>query len=180
MRTALTAVLTALVVGPALAQPSSSQAMPPGYREVAKRKLEVQRTLLLAMADSMPENLYRDKATPTQRDFAQQVAHVAQGAVGICARYIGGERPQLPDTAVAYSSREGLKSLINQAYDFTVQTLENQPDEDLIEVVNFFGRMEIPKWQVWDEIHQHSIWTAGQIVGNFRKHGMAPPAFTFF
>ena len=29
-------------------------------------------------------------------------------------------------------------------------------------------------------IHMHTVWTAGQVVGNFRKHNMAPPAFTFF
>jgi hypothetical protein len=40
--------------------------------------------------------------------------------------------------------------------------------------------MEIPKWQIWDEIHTHTIWTAGQVVANFRKHGMPPPAFAFF
>jgi hypothetical protein len=38
----------------------------------------------------------------------------------------------------------------------------------------------MPAWQVWDEIHTHTVWTAGQVVANFRKHGMAPPSFTFF
>ena len=38
----------------------------------------------------------------------------------------------------------------------------------------------MPGWQVWDEIHTHTVWTAGQVVANFRKNGMAPPAFTFF
>ncbi|MGH7527974.1 MAG: hypothetical protein ACREMX_14870 [Gemmatimonadales bacterium] len=46
-------------------------------------------------------------------------------------------------------------------------------------MVDLFG-MSMPAAQVWDEIYTHSIWTAGQIVANFRKNGMAPPAFTFF
>jgi hypothetical protein len=33
---------------------------------------------------------------------------------------------------------------------------------------------------VWDEVFTHTVWTAGQVVGNFRKQGMAPPAFSFF
>ena len=30
------------------------------------------------------------------------------------------------------------------------------------------------------EVRGHALWTAGQAVANFRKHGMAPPAFTLF
>ena len=40
---------------------------------------------------------------------------------------------------------------------------ENDPDRDV--VVNFFG-MQKPRWQIWDELHQHSFWTAGQVVAN--------------
>lgn len=180
MRTLLVAVLTAFTLSPALAQQPQPAAPPPGFRDVAKRKLDVERNLLLAMADSMPETLYRDKATPDQRDFAQQVTHVAQGAVFLCTRFLGATAPTPPDTAAALNSRQGLKAFINLAYDFAAQTLEGQSDADMLTAVQFFGGKEIPKWQVWDEIHQHSMWTAGQIVANFRKHGMAPPAFSFF
>ena len=38
----------------------------------------------------------------------------------------------------------------------------------------------MPRWQLWDELNQHTIWTAGQVVANFRKNGMAPPSFLFF
>lgn len=38
----------------------------------------------------------------------------------------------------------------------------------------------MPPWQVWDEIYTHTVYMAGQIVGNFRKQGMAPPQFSFF
>jgi hypothetical protein len=27
---------------------------------------------------------------------------------------------------------------------------------------------------------QHNLWTAGQIVANFRKHGMTPPPFSYY
>ena len=41
--------------------------MPESYRQVQLSALELQRRLLLAMADSMPETEYRDKMTPIQR-----------------------------------------------------------------------------------------------------------------
>ena len=46
-------------------------------------------------------------------------------------------------------------------------------------MVSLFGT-DMPRWQVWDELHEHTFWTAGQVIANFRKHGMAPPGFGFF
>jgi hypothetical protein len=150
------------------------------HRDAQMRQLGAQRSLLVAMADSMPESLYRDRATPEQRDFAQQVHHAASAVVFIAARYFSAEPPQQPDTAATFNTREGLKTFINTAYDFAGDVLKKQSMESRMEVVNFFGQMDIPRWQIWDEIHQHSMWTAGQLVANFRKNGMAPPAFAFF
>ncbi len=179
MRTSLMlALLSSFAVG--LSAQEMSQPMPEGYREVQMRQLEAQRTLLLAMVDSMPEGLYRDKATPAQRDFAQQIQHCASATVFIAARYFSAEPPALPDTAVAFNTRDGLKSYVSTAYDFAADVLTKQSAESRAEVVSFFGQMDIPRWQIWDEIHQHTMWTAGQIVANFRKNGMAPPAFAFF
>ena len=172
--------LMAAALALTMATGAMAQDMPESYRDVQLRMLETQRAILLAMADSMPENLYRDKVTPIQRDFAQQIHHCASALAMIASRYFEAPRPELPDTATTFNSRAGLKAYVNGAYDFAAGILKNQPAEDRETVVSFFGGMEIPKWQVWDEVHQHTMWTAGQVVANFRKHGMAPPAFLFF
>jgi hypothetical protein len=163
----------------AVAAASVSAQSPADYRAVQLRMLEQQRSTFLAMADSMPESLYRDAVTEPQRDFAQQIVH-AVGAVGMIAqRYLGGTAVS-PDTAAVLNTRAGLEDFVNQVYDAAEAALEAQTDAQRTEVVDFFGMMEIPRWQIWDEINLHSIWTAGQVVANFRKHGMPPPAFTFF
>ena len=69
--------------------PARAQQMPESYRQVQVNALELQRSLLLAMADSMPERLYRDKVTPIQRDFAQQLGHAAGALAFIVSRFIG-------------------------------------------------------------------------------------------
>jgi hypothetical protein len=185
----------ALVAGAtgALAQQAASVPMPESYRGTQLKALELQRSMLLAMADSMPESLYRDKVTPPQRDFAQQIHHAASSVAAIAAVYLSkpGAAPlartelgtalaSLPDTATTFNSRAGLKSYINAAYDYAAGLLKNQSADDRALVVKFFGAMDIPKWQVWDELHEHTMWTAGQVVANFRKQGMAPPGFGFF
>lgn len=167
-----------LVAGPALAQ-QAGDAMPESYRQVQLSALALQRRTLLAMVDSMPERLYRDKATPAQRDFAQQIAHAAGTFAFLVPRFMGAPAAQLPDTGTAYNSRAGLRAYINASYDYAEGVLRNQTAAQRAEVIQMFS-IRVPRWQVWDEFHQHTFWTAGQVVANFRKHGMAPPGFGFF
>lgn len=168
-------VLLSLLTAPTLVGQTSGE----NPRESQLRMLENQRKLLLSMADSMPERLYRDKATPGQRDFAQQVHHAASAAVFIGRGSTGGPRPTLPDTAATFNTRAGLKQYINGAYDYLAGLLRDQTAAARTETYTLFGQ-QMPRWQVWDEIHTHTVWTAGQVVANFRKNGMAPPPFTFF
>jgi hypothetical protein len=152
----------------------------PEYRDTQARSLVMQRRLLLAMADSMPERLYRDRATPVQRDFAQQIGHAAGEAHRVAAFAAGvtGES-RLPDTAIAFASRAGLTAYINTAYDDLDRWLGEQSDASRGDIIDFYG-VPVARWMVWDEISHYTTWTAGQVVANFRKNGMAPPAFHFF
>ena len=157
--------------------------MVPQYRTVQRAALDAQKKLLLAMADSMPENQYRDKVTAPQRDFAQQLHHVVSSNVFIASYYIAGAgdpQPPASDTAAIWNSRAGLKAYINASYDYLGGLLDRTSDADRNIVVGFFGGQRMPRWQVWDELNQHAMWTLGQTVANFRKQGMAPPSFLFF
>lgn len=175
----VTSGLAILLTAPLAAQ---SSGMPESYRQVQMNALELQRSMLLAMVDSMPERLLRDKATPAQRDFAQQIEHAAGAVVFIVMGTIkpaGVTRPVLADTATHLNSRAGLRAFVNTIYDWAGATLKGESDADRAQPASLFGK-PMPVWQVWDEIHQHTIWTAGQVVANFRKNGMAPPGFGFF
>ena len=171
----LGAGLALLAALPAQAQDQ----MPESYREVQLSALALQRRALLQMADSMPERLYRDKVTPVQRDFAEQIAHAAGSVPFVLNRVLGVPGPAAQDTAGYLNSRAGLRGFINANYDWATDLLRGQSASDRARVVNLFGT-QMPAWKVWDELHQHSFWTAGQVVANFRKHGMAPPGFGFF
>lgn len=164
----------------ALATPLAAQDMPESYRQIQQQQLTAQRRMALAMADSMPERLYRDKATPAQRDFAQQVQHIPFGMQFVTARFLGVQPPTgLPDTAAVFNTRAGLRLYINTVYDWAEGVLRNQTAEQRAATINVFGN-SMPGWKLWDEMHQHAWWTAGQIVANFRKNGMAPPGFFFY
>ena len=154
-------------------------AMAKEYRAVQQSALKSQRKLLLSFADSMPERLYRDRATPAQRSFSEQVHHVVSSSMFIANMFIKGRPYADADTAQVLNSRADLKKYIGERYDALDQMIAEQTDADRDSQIKFFGTM-IPRWQVWDELNQHAMWTAGQVVANFRKNGMAPPSFLFF
>jgi hypothetical protein len=155
--------------------------MPAEYRDIQLRAQETQRTLLLSMVDSMPEQFYRTRAAEGQRDFAQQIHHAANADQYIVAHYILGwdSLPVQADTAAIFNSRAGLRGFVTACYEFTIRTLQQESAEDRQTSIWYFG-LKMPKWMVWDELNQHTIWTAGQIVANFRSHGMPPPSFLYF
>ena len=194
-RLVLTLALTAISAPLAAQQPMSGMAgmsgssamsqgtdpMPASYRAVQLAALKEQRRLLLAMADSMPESHYREHATPIQRTFAEQVQHAAGSAAMISGGFTSATKVKwtFADTAAANGTRAGLKAFINSAYDFAEARLAAQTPADRAAIFDLFGTKRAG-WQIFDEINQHTMWTAGQIVANFRQNGMAPPAFGFF
>ncbi len=155
--------------------------MPAEYRDIQIRAQETQRNLLLSMVDSMPERAYRLAAAVGQRDFAQQIHHAANADLYIVSHYILGwdSLPFRGDTSIVFNSRDGLRRFVEQSYGFTIRILKEQTAEDRQATIWYFGQ-KLPKWMVWDELNQHTIWTAGQIVANFRAQGMPPPPFLYF
>ena len=156
--------------------------MPASYKAVQLAALKEQRRLLLSFADSMPEANYRERVTPPQRTFAEQVQHAAGSAAMIAGGFATATKASwsFADTAAANGTRAGLKAFINSAYDFAEARLAAQTGADRARTVSLFGSPMMPGWQVFDEINQHTMWTAGQIVANFRMHGNPPPHFGFF
>lgn len=163
-----------------LAQTLQTQwTMPPEYRAVQRASLASQRNFLQAMADSMPEGSFDVVDNPGQRSFAEHVYHAAVANAQAVDRFIDGPAFDAPDPATAVASRSELKEAVDRGFDYIESLLDAQSESDRQASMQFAGR-SIPGWQFWDELNEHTYWTLGEIVGNFRSLGMAPPAFRFF
>lgn len=149
-------------------------------QDLQLRQLRWQKNVLLAMADSMPEQHYRDKVTPEQRDFAQQLFHAALYPPLICARVFGGWEFTPPDTAAVLNSRAGLKGFVTEGFDRCIETIQSMSDEERGALARGFEGDQVPRSETLDQTYLHTAYTVGQVVANFRKHGMAPPEFPFF
>lgn len=190
-----TAVLLALCTAPIAAQtkapakaPSKAAPAaligapltPEGVRQLALDQLAYDKSVLIKMADSMPEQFYTESVTPIQRTFAQQIIHCAWAVNGISmmSLHAPGATSGMDSTA-ALSSRAALKAYVNAAFDAATAYAKAQTAAQRTAQADVFGKKMLG-WQVWEELHQHTMWTAGQVVANFRAHGMAPPEFAFF
>lgn len=168
------AMLVAAVVPAVRAQDAEA------VRAAQVNMMNVERRMILGMIDAMPDQFFRERATPAQRDFAMQLYH-ATSAVPFVAR-MAAQVPAMTtmrDSVTATSSKDSLRAFVNATFDWAVSTIRAQTAADRLAEANLFGN-RMPKWQVWDELHQHTMWTLGQTVANFRAHGMAPPSFMFF
>ncbi len=169
----------ALALAPAALAAQDMEAV----RSAQVNMMQNERRMVLAMIDSMPDAWFRDKATPAQRDFAMQLYHAVSAVPFVAGVALG--RAALPafggmqDSTTATASKASLRTFTNATYDWAAGAVRAQPAAQRMAAVTLFGQ-HMTGWEVWDEIHQHTMWTLGQTVANFRGHGMAPPAFMFF
>ena len=127
-----------------------------------------------------PEELYREKVTPEQRDFAEQLVHATVYSPLICKRAILGVEFSPPDTASVLNSTEAMKGYITESFDFCIDVVRNQTDEDRAALTRGFEGDQVPKSEILDQVYVHAAFTIGQVVANFRKHGLAIPEYPFF
>jgi hypothetical protein len=153
--------------------------MPAEYREVQLRSIESQRAFLHAMIDSMPAAQLASIDNPGQRSFAGHVYHAAVANAQAVDRLIAGPAFDAPDEATAVGSRAELRAAVDAGFGFIREALARQTESERQAPIAFAGRT-IPGWQLWDELNEHTYWTLGEIVGNFRSLGMAPPPFRFY
>jgi hypothetical protein len=75
---------------------------------------------------------------------------------------------------------EAMMGFINGSFDFCEEAVRGWPEEDRIAPLRPDRAGSRPKAEWLDQAFLHTAYTLGQVVANFRKHGMAPPEVPFF
>lgn len=164
---ALAAICTALV------QPASAQSSILN-RELLKDWIEMKETMM-KLADAMPEEKYSFKTTPAQRDFGQQVLHVAGGNL-INLAFLRGKATPPSINRRATSKAEILKALAD-SFDYGTALIREQTDQSMLEIVQtnaFLGPSS--RARVLNFLLGHCWDIYGQMVVYLRLNGGVPPA----
>ena len=151
------------------------------HRQVQLEDLRNQRMTLLALVEAMPAEWLNDADHDGQRTFAQQIAHAGVALAVVVHRLFaegGRSYDAPPDAETREYDEETLVRTVNEAYGAVEAVLVAQSEATRREMMRFSGQ-EVPVWQIWDELAEHAAWMGGQTVGNFRKHGLAPPSYRY-
>ena len=167
---AITAVLAAAYTGlpqPAYAQTASLRA------ELLKDWTEL-KPVMMAIAAAMPADKFTYKSTPAQRDYGQQIMHVATGNM-MYLRFLGGAAAPPAFNRNATSKADILQALAT-SFDFGEALLREQSDQSMLQIVQtnpFLGPSS--KARVIYFLLGHTWDIYGQMAVYLRLNGIVPP-----
>jgi len=143
-------------------------------RELLKDWIDMKETLV-KLANAMPEDRFAFKTTPAQRDFGQQVLHIAGGNV-INLNFLRGKAMPPAINRNAKAKAEIIKAMID-SFDYGEALIKEQTPESMFEVVQtnqFLGPSS--RARVIYFLIGHSWDIYGQMVVYLRLNGGVPPA----
>jgi uncharacterized damage-inducible protein DinB len=130
--------------------------------------------VMMAIAGAMPEEKFTYKSTPAQRDYGQQIMHVATGNV-LYLRFFGGKATAPVFNRNATSKAEILQALA-ASFDFGDALIREQSDESMLQIVQtnqFLGPSS--KARVIYFLLGHTWDIYGQMAVYLRLNGIVPP-----
>ena len=164
-------VLFSMAIGAPAAAAAQTAAL---NRELLKDWVEMKATMI-KLAEAMPEDKYSFKATPAQRDFGQQVLHVANANV-LNLNFLRGTAMPPRINRDAKSKAEIIKAMAD-SFDYGEAVIKEQSEQSMLEVVptnQFLGPSS--RFRVIYFLLGHSWDIYGQMVVYLRLNGGVPPA----
>jgi hypothetical protein len=132
------------------------------------------RPVMMAIASAMPEEKFTYKSTPAQRDYGQQIMHVANGNLSYL-RFFGARATPPAFNRSAISKAEILQALA-ASFDFGEAVIREQSDESMMQIVQtnpFLGPSS--KARVIYFLLGHTWDIYGQMAVYLRLNGIVPP-----
>jgi uncharacterized damage-inducible protein DinB len=167
-RLILQAALLCTSLSPAFAQASLL------HQELLKDWMDMKDTMF-KLANAMPEDKYSFKTTPPQRDFAQQVLHVANANM-INLNFLRGKATP-PTIDRRATSKAAVMTAMADSFDYGTELIKEQTDQSLFETVQtnaFLGPST--RARVIYFLLGHSWDIYGQMAVYLRLNGGVPPA----
>ena len=134
-----------------------------------------QKKTMMDIADAMPENKFSYKSTSAQRNYAEQIMHVAQVNVGLL-KAIGGKAAAPTFTAQSAKTKAELLKALGDSYDYGIALIKEQSEATMIATVKgppFLGACT--RARIFWALLLHSMDIYGQMAVYLRLNGIVPP-----
>jgi len=133
-----------------------------------------QKDTMMKIADAMPEEKFSYKSTAAQRDYGQQILHVAGGNI-IYLKFMGAKATAPSINRNATGKAEILRAL-SDAYDYGTAVIKEQTDQSMLQTVatnGFLGTSSRARVIYFLLGHTWDIY--GQMAVYLRLNGITPP-----
>ncbi len=146
-------------------------------------RLENSRTYLLLVAETMPEENYKFKATPESLSFEENLMHIAWAMDWHSQSLMGGReaRDWNTDTElkVADKSKQQMMAKVDETFDKTIEFISQFDTKRLDERLDYFG-LDRTKRQVLLLLADHITHHRGQMLVYMRLNGLTPPRYVLY
>jgi uncharacterized damage-inducible protein DinB len=135
-----------------------------------------QKQTMMEISDAMPEGKFSYKTTPLQRNYGEQVMHVALVNVGIL-KLIGGKAAPPSFSPEGAKSKAQMLKALSDSYDYGIALLREQSDMTINETIQapaFLGPST--RARIFWFLLGHSMDIYGQMAVYLRLNGIVPPA----
>ena len=130
--------------------------------------------VMMAIAAAMPEEKFTYKSTPAQRDYGQQIMHVASANM-LYLRFFGGKAPA-PAFNRNVTSKAEILAALAASFDFGEALIREQSDQSMMQTIQtnqFLGPSS--KARVVYFLIGHTWDIYGQMAVYLRLNGIVPP-----
>jgi uncharacterized damage-inducible protein DinB len=184
IRSAVAAALALLWASPGLAQTPGSPAPAVGaaqprfpatsFLAPTKATWESTRTLVLGLAESVPEDKYDFKPTPAVRTVREILIHLIGENYTFFSRVSGDNLGSNTRFDTLKSRAEILKAL-RESYDYGARVWEGLTEEKALEMVAGRGGQQVQRWAAILGVIQDNMNHYGNLVVYLRINGIVPP-----
>jgi hypothetical protein len=129
---------------------------------------------VVKLANAMPEDKYVYKSTPAQRDFAQQVLHIAQ-VNDMLLQLVGGKTAAPTIDGKAARKADVIKAMAD-SFDYGTALINEQTDQSMLETVQARFLGPSTRARVFYFLIGHTWDIYGQMAVYLRLNGGVPPA----
>ena len=133
-----------------------------------------QKTLLVTLANAMPEDKFGFKPTPAQRTFGEHVLHIAQVNV-MLTKALGGKTPE-PAINMKATTKADMIRAMSDSFDYGAKVIDEFNNTTIQETIQAAFMGPSTRARVMFFLNGHTQDTYGQMVVYLRLNGLTPPA----
>ena len=138
---------------------------------------QAQKDMMMKIADAMPENKFSYRSTPPQRNYGEQIMHVASANVDLL-KVLGGSAAAPAFTAESAKTKADILKALGDSYDYGTALLNELSETTVLEPVkdapSFLGPSS--RARILWTLLAHSMDIYGQMAVYLRLNGIVPPA----